>query len=100
MHPRSPQNNVGLFLRHLALLCMKNFSVTACTSPKNQNCLGGGGGRMLRPDWKHTKCPRTFGEYCTLKTRIETAAAHSPYPNQNIVAAEIEANIFEGFYCT
>ena len=28
----------------------KNFSVTACTSLKNQHCLGGGGGRMFRPD--------------------------------------------------
>ena len=43
--PPSAYNNVSLFLRHLALLCTKNFSVTVCTSSSNQHCLGGGGGK-------------------------------------------------------
>ena len=59
MHPL-PQNNVGLFLRHLALLCTKNFSVTACTSLKNQHCSGGGGGTNVPSSIKICKVSQNF----------------------------------------
>ena len=32
------------------IVVYKSLSITACTSLKNQHCLGGGGGRMCRPD--------------------------------------------------
>ena len=57
----SPKTNVGLFLRHLALLCTKNFSVSACTS-KNQHCLGGRRDKCFIKN-KNMKCPRTFSEF-------------------------------------
>jgi len=70
MHPPFPLKQCWSVPQTIGVIAHKKFSVTACTSPKNQHCLGGGGGRMLRPDHKYIKCPRTFGEYCTLSVHL------------------------------
>ena len=43
-HPPSPPKQCWSVPEIHGVIVKKNFSVTACTSPKNQHCVGGKGG--------------------------------------------------------
>ena len=68
--PPAPKNNVGSFVGYLKLACTRNFPIIACTSPKKQHCFRGKGDESSLQNIKIAKCPRNFGDYCTIERLV------------------------------